>query len=109
MSAPPAASGAPITGRRQLIEYLAGGEKPPAKWRIGTEHEKFAFRLEDLRPLPYDGERASIRGLLEGLTRFWGTLANGHVKRKEPHTDDGNITNEPSRQFALASAPHNTI
>ena len=24
-------------------------------WRIGTEHEKFCFTREDLRPLPYDG------------------------------------------------------
>src|SRR5258708_9124117 len=109
MSAPPAASGAPITGRRQLIEYLAGGEKPPAKWRIGTEHEKFAFRLEDLRPLPYDGERASIRGLLEGLTRFGWTLVNEDGKPIALKRDDCNITLEPGGQFELSGAPLITL
>src|ERR671918_224126 len=39
MSAPPQGQGAPITDRRQLIEYLEAGAKPKADWRIGTEHE----------------------------------------------------------------------
>ena len=39
----------PITDKRQLVEYLEAGCKPPAHWRIGTEHEKFVFRRSDLR------------------------------------------------------------
>ena len=66
MSAPPSGKGEPITGKRELVEYLEQGCKPRAAWRIGTEHEKFGFTREDLRPLPYDGPR-SIRALLEGL------------------------------------------
>ena len=38
---------APITDRRQLVAYLEAGCKPPHRWRIGTEHEKFAYRLDD--------------------------------------------------------------
>jgi hypothetical protein len=34
-------------------------------WRIGTEHEKFGFRLDDLRPPTFDGERG-IEALLKG-------------------------------------------
>src|SRR5258708_19634580 len=109
MSAPPAASGAPITGRRQLIEYLAGGEKPPAKWRIGTEHEKSAFRLEAVRPLPYDGERARVGGLLEGLARFGWTLVNEDGKPIALKRDDCNITLEPGGQFELSGAPLITL
>ena len=39
------------------------------QWRIGTEHEKFGFRLDDLRPPTFEGERG-IGALLEGMTRF---------------------------------------
>ena len=109
MSAPPAAAGAPITGRRQLVEYIAAGEKPPEKWRIGTEHEKFAFRLDDLRPLPYDGERASIRALLEGLTRFGWTLVYENDKPIALKREDCNITLEPGGQFELSGAPLATL
>jgi glutamate--cysteine ligase len=70
MSAPPEAQGAPITDRRELVAYLEAGCKPKVDWRIGTEHEKFGYTRDDLRPLPYEGERG-IRALLEGLaTRF---------------------------------------
>jgi len=45
----------PITDKRQLVEFHAAGSKPREQWSIGTEHEKFGFRLDDLRPLTYDG------------------------------------------------------
>src|SRR6185437_3418062 len=78
MSAPPTSSGEPITSKRQLVEYLASGSKPASAWRIGTEHEKFVFRLSDLKPVPYEG-REGIRALLDGMTRFgWApVLENG--------------------------------
>ena len=66
MSAPPTGKGEPITGKSQLIEWLAAGCKPASAFRIGTEHEKFGFTTDDLRPLPYDGPRG-IRALLDGL------------------------------------------
>ena len=109
MSAPPAALGAPIKSRRQLVEYLAAGEKPVDAWRIGTEHEKFAFRLDDLRPLPYDGERASIRALLEGLTRFGWTKVEENGKPIALKRDMANVTLEPGGQLELSGAPLKTI
>ena len=69
MSSPSHASDTQITARDQLVAYIASGEKPRADWRIGTEHEKFGFRLDDLRPPEFDGERG-IESLLRGLTRF---------------------------------------
>ena len=36
-------------------EYLESGCKPPKDWRIGTEHEKFGFNKDTLKPLPYEG------------------------------------------------------
>jgi glutamate--cysteine ligase len=109
MSAPPVASTHPITDRRQLVEHLEAGCKPPADWRIGTEHEKFAFRLDDLRPLPYEGE-CSISALLAGLTRFgWQPVEEaGHVIALV----DGkgcSVTLEPGGQVELSGKPLETI
>ena len=69
MSAPPSTRGATIANKSQLVEYIAEGSKPEAAWRIGTEHEKFVFRLADHRPVGYDGPQG-IRALLEGMQRF---------------------------------------
>ena len=69
MSGPSSVAESPITDRRELVEYLARGARPRDAWRIGTEHEKFGFRLDDLRPPTFDGERG-IEALLTGLTRF---------------------------------------
>ena len=77
MSNPGDADDTPLTSVRQMAEYLAAGCKPPKRFRIGTEHEKFAFNLKDLRTLPYDGP-AGIRTMLEGLTRFgWVPVLDG--------------------------------
>ena len=70
MSNPGDADATPITSLRQLADYIAAGCKPAEQFRIGTEHEKFGFRLADLATPPYepaDGQPGSIRDLLEGL------------------------------------------
>jgi glutamate--cysteine ligase len=104
MSAPPSQKGAPIEDRRQLVEYVASGSKPASEWRIGTEHEKFAYRKSDLRPLPYDGPDG-IRAMLLGMTRFgWQPVEEGgHVIALTK--DRCNITLEPGGQFELSGAP----
>ena len=53
-----AASEDPIDGKASLVEYLEAGCKPEKDWRIGTEHEKFAYHLTDLSPLVYEGRQA---------------------------------------------------
>ena len=70
----------PIESRADLISVFAGGEKPPERWRIGTEHEKFVYRTADHRAPSYD-EPGGIRDLLMGLTRFgWEPIYEGdHV------------------------------
>jgi glutamate--cysteine ligase len=82
MSGPQSASAAPIESKAQLVDYLAAGSKPPEDWRIGTEHEKFAFRLSDLRPLPYDGPDG-IRAVLEGLAGCrWSRAARSSCRAR---------------------------
>ena len=61
MSSPSHVADTPITHRDQLVAVLASGEKPKQDWRIGTEHEKFGFRLDDLRPPTLDGDRGVAR------------------------------------------------
>ena len=81
-----------------------GGEKPPADWRIGTEHEKFVFRADDHRAPSYD-EKGGIRDLLIGLTEFgWNpVIENDNVIALSGA--DGTISLEPAGQFELSGAP----
>ena len=70
----------PITGRDDLVGWLAAGCKPAVKHRIGTEHEKIAFYQADHRPVPYDsGGRPGIRALLEemGESLGWTPILDG--------------------------------
>ena len=46
MSGPSAVKETPIESRAQLVDYLASGARVVEKWKIGTEHEKFGFRLD---------------------------------------------------------------
>jgi len=92
-----------ITDKDQLIAFHASGARAPQDWRIGTEHEKFGFRLDDLRPPVYEGENG-IGALLKGLTRFgWQPVEEGGniiaLLR-----DDASITLEPAGQFELSGA-----
>ncbi len=98
-----------ITDKKPLIEYMESGCKPPEDWRIGTEHEKFAYHISDLTQLEYEGE-AGIRALLEGLTKFgWKpVLENGHpIALSKP--DHSSITLEPAGQVELSGAPLENI
>ena len=60
-----------ISDKSELVEYFEAGNKPRSDWRIGTEHEKFGFIRDGLRPLPYEGE-ASVLAILEGLRDRFG-------------------------------------
>jgi glutamate--cysteine ligase len=108
MSAPPKSKGEPITDRRQLVAYIAAGEKPAERFRIGTEHEKFGFRRSDLRQLPYAG-KAGVRALLEGLTRFGWQPVLEEDKPIALSLGGCNITLEPGGQFELSGAPVETL
>lgn len=105
----PQSGGGPIERHAQLAEYMEAGCKPAEDWRIGTEHEKFGYCRDTLKPLPYDGPR-SIRAVLEGLRdRFgWAPLEEGGnliglVK------EGANISLEPGGQLELSGAPLETI
>jgi glutamate--cysteine ligase len=112
MSNPGDADETPITSVRQLADYIAAGCKPPDQFRIGTEHEKFGFRLNDLAPPPYDPadhHPAAIGALLENLIRFGGTaiLDNGNIIGLKQA--DASVSLEPAGQLELSGAPLDTL
>jgi glutamate--cysteine ligase len=109
VSAPSLSGGAPITDKRQLVEYLAAGCKPRRDWRIGTEHEKFVFRLSDHSPVPYDGPDG-IRALLQGLMRYgWKPIHDADTIIGLSESSGGAISLEPGGQFELSGAPIETL
>src|SRR3954452_7400022 len=93
----------PIESRADLLSVFAGGEKLREDWRIGTEHEKFVYRIADHRAPSYD-ESGGIRDLLMGLTQFgWEPVVeNGNVIALKG--TDGNVSLEPAGQFELSGA-----
>ena len=103
MSGPSNVHDDPLAGRQQLVDYIAAGEKPAAQWRIGTEHEKFGFRLDDLRPPTWEGERG-IGALLSGLTRFGWERVEEHGKLIALAREGASVTLEPAGQLELSGA-----
>ncbi|MEO5596322.1 MAG: glutamate--cysteine ligase [Lysobacteraceae bacterium] len=108
MSSPSSARVETIEHRQQLVDYLASGCKPPSEWRVGTEHEKFGFHLDDLRPPTWDGE-IGIRAMLQGLTRFGWRPVEEHGKLIALLRDGASVTLEPAGQLELSGAPLETI
>ncbi len=105
----PQQGGGPIESHDDLAAYLASGCKPPEDWRIGTEHEKFGYCTDTLKPLPYDGER-SIRAVLEGLRDRYGWAPLEEGGNIIGLTKDGaNVSLEPGGQLELSGAPVETI
>src|ERR1700752_386223 len=101
----------PIERRDDLVRWLAEGVKPRSQFRIGTEHEKFAFTLEGHRPVPYEG-RHGIRALLEGMEHLlgWQPIMEGpNIIGLFDVTGGGAISLEPGGQFELSGAQVKTI
>ncbi|MCC7346293.1 MAG: glutamate--cysteine ligase [Variibacter sp.] len=101
----------PIETRDELVAWLEAGCKPKAAYRIGTEHEKFAFTLDRHRPVPYEGPRG-IKALLDGMQMLLGwepILDDGNIIGLFDVTGGGAISLEPGGQFELSGAPLETI
>ena len=103
----------PIRSRRDLVEWIAVGEKPPSKWLIGTEHEKFPFRIADHSPVQYAGTDG-IRALMEEMIRRFGwepiTEGDNIIALRRPDGQGiATVSLEPGGQFELSGAPLVTL
>ena len=92
----------------QLVEWLAKGEKPAADWRIGTEHEKFLFHRDSLRPVAYDGD-SGVEAMLNALCKVIGDKATPIIEKGKiiglKDGDGGSVSLEPGGQLELSGAP----
>ena len=101
----------PIETRDELVAWFAAGCKPKEKFRVGTEHEKFAFTVDGHRPVPYAGPRG-IRALLDGMQHLlgWEPIMEGeNIIGLADVTGGGAISLEPGGQFELSGAPLETV
>src|SRR5246500_3540892 len=101
----------PIETRDEPVGWFAEGEKPPERFRVGTEHEKFAFTLARHEPVPYDGPR-SIHTLLADMQQLlgWDAIMEGpNIIGLSDVTGGGAISLEPGGQFELSGAPVETV
>jgi glutamate--cysteine ligase len=100
---------APVESVDQLVEFLRRSEKPPERWRVGTEHEKIGLLTPELRPVPYAGPRG-IAAILTAVAEAdgWQPVLEGEdlvALRK----DRASVTLEPGGQLELSGAPLSTI
>src|SRR6476661_4717102 len=101
----------PITSRDELVAWFEAGCKPKAEFRVGTEHEKLVFTVNDHRPVPYGGPRG-IRALLDGMQHLlgWEPIMEGeNIIGLADVTGGGAISLEPGGQFELSGAPVETV
>ncbi|APX12316.1 glutamate--cysteine ligase [Tateyamaria omphalii] len=105
----PQSGGGPIEHHDQLAQYLADGCKPKEDWRIGTEHEKFGYCRDTLKPLPYEGAR-SIEAVLSALRdrHQWSEVREAG-KLIGVEKDGANVSLEPGGALELSGAPLETI
>jgi glutamate--cysteine ligase len=102
-----------IRGRQDLVAWIAAGEKPKSRWLIGTEHEKFPFRIGTNAPIAYGG-RDGIRALMEEMIRRfgWQPILEGDniIALKRPQGEGSEtVSLEPGGQFELSGAPVATL
>lgn len=94
-----------VNNKNELVAYLESGCKPESEWKLGTEHEKFGYTLDDLRPLPYAGTRG-IRTILTGLAENfdWHPVMEEGLPIALLDDTGASITLEPGGQLELSGA-----
>ncbi len=101
----------PLETVDELIAWIAAGEKPKERWRIGTEHEKFPFYRDGFQPVPYGGPKG-IEALLTGMRDLlgWEPIVDaGNIIGLVEPTGHAAISLEPGGQFELSGAPLETL
>ncbi len=99
----------PVTSVDELTAFIAAGEKPRADWRIGTEHEKFIYCRDTLKPVPYEGEKG-VRAVLEALSARTGWTPVLEDGRPIGLRGEGaSVSLEPGGQVELSGAPLSNV
>ncbi len=100
---------APIQSLDELTAFLASGARPKSEWRIGTEHEKFIYCRDTLKPVGYEGANG-IRSILERLSETTGwEILRDHDLPIGLKGEGASVSLEPGGQVELSGAPLETI
>jgi glutamate--cysteine ligase len=94
--------------KQDLIHYFEQGCKPPEAWGIGTEHEKFLYRKDDLQRLGHNTKPGIIQIMQHIQRSGWAPVTEeGNIIAL---TKDGaSITIEPGGQFELSGKNFSNI
>ncbi|MBK47727.1 MAG: glutamate--cysteine ligase [Pelagibacteraceae bacterium] len=97
-----------LRNKNEIIEYFEKGSKPKKFWKIGTEHEKFIYNLNNLEPINYHGKNG-IKSLFKSLKKKgWKEIFEGKnliaLKNK-----GSTISLEPRCQIELSGGTVKTI
>ncbi|PWD99076.1 glutamate--cysteine ligase [Marinilabilia rubra] len=90
-----------INSKSQLIDYFEKGNKPPDQWGIGTEHEKFLFRKDNLERLSHN-TRPGIGMVMQHMQDSGWHPVTENDKIIALKKDGASITIEPGGQFELS-------
>ena len=99
----------PITSVEMLLAGFRSAEKPRHEFRLGLEHEKFLYPLQEARQVPYEGA-SGIGALLErlvpaGYTPFRETPESPTIALQRGMLT---ISLEPGGQLELSGSPWHT-
>jgi len=101
-----------IESKEDLIKPFQDGEKNYSDFKIGTEHEKFAFHLNTLKPVSFS-EKNGIENLLKALKKYgWDSILEGENTiglSRNNSLGGGTVTLEPAGQLELSGAPLNNV
>ena len=97
-----------MINKKDLINYFSEGVKKDDTLRIGTEHEKFIFKQNDLSLIPYDGD-VSIQAIFQDFVKEgWKEVKEGN-NTIALTKNNASITLEPGGQFELSGAPLKSV
>ena len=97
-----------VLKKEDLINWFEEGCKPKELFRIGTEHEKFVYKIDGLQPVSYD-EASGIRNILKKLVSYGWEEVNEEGNLIALKKDKQSITLEPGGQLELSGAPLENI
>ena len=86
-----------ITSEVDILAYLRSGCKPRADWRIGTEHEKFAFDSKTFRPVAYENAEPNLADFLARMC--------AQMSGCQRHEEDGKLIGLASSYGSISLEP----
>ena len=95
-----------ILNKKDLVDFFSSGCKKKENWRVGTEHEKFAFNQSDLSPVNYQ-KIFQIFNLLKEKFDWKEIIEDGKIVALKKNLST--ITLEPGGQIELSGAPMRSL